>query len=265
MSSVSEAAIVLYQQGVEASEEEKALANELNLKLLANSEGFANNEELASAADCYLQIKPCGLCLIVKDGNSFTSTHVDFADAKLNYRVQDKGKTQNIAKAVGLKGSVLPSVLDATAGLGKDAYLLASMGCELAMLERSPIVYKLLVDGIERAAKESQTIRQRIARMHLRNDDFLQSEGVMDKYDVVYLDPMFPVRSKSAKVKKEMFALQKLLGSDDESLDWLGKARTLAKKRIVVKRAKLSSFLGGEKPDINFKVSSSRYDVYLVT
>ena len=93
MSSVSEAAIVLYQQGVEASEEEKALANELNLKLLANSEGFANNEELASAADCYLQIKPCGLCLIVKDGNSFTSTHVDFADAKLNYRVQDKGKT----------------------------------------------------------------------------------------------------------------------------------------------------------------------------
>jgi len=166
---------------------------------------------------------------------------------------------------VGLKGSVLPSVLDATAGLGKDAYLLASMGCELAMLERSPIVYKLLVDGIERAAKESQTIRQRIARMHLRNDDFLQSEGVMDKYDVVYLDPMFPVRSKSAKVKKEMFALQKLLGSDDESLDWLGKARTLAKKRIVVKRAKLSSFLGGEKPDIQFKGSSSRYDVYLVT
>ncbi len=254
----ADTAMVLCQQGEQASEEEQSLAKELNLDLVESS------EQRFADASIYLQISSRGLSLFYRDGNSTSSTYVDFADTKLNYRADDRGKTQNIAKAVGLKGSSAPSVLDATAGLGKDAYLLASMGCELDMLERSPIVYRLLADGIERAASESEIIRQRIARMHLFNRDFLLLDDTAKKYDVVYLDPMFPVRAKSARIKKEMFTLQKLLGNDDENLDWLARARELASKRVVVKRGKLSSFLGGEKPDIQFKGSSSRYDVYLI-
>lgn len=189
---------------------------------------------------------------------------VDFSDAKLKYRAQSAIKKQNIAKAIGVKGNNRPSVLDATAGLGKDAYLLASLGCEVTLVERSPLVHALLEDGIGRRGFYDSETAKTLSRMSLRQGDFLQLELGTCQYDTVYLDPMFPDRRKRAKVKKDMAFLQQLLGSQSDGADLLEHARQFASKRIVVKRAKLSPQLGRVKPDIQFRGSSSRYDVYLV-
>jgi 16S rRNA (guanine1516-N2)-methyltransferase len=257
--------MLLCQQLQQATPQELDLAMDSNIKLVRSEQSEFIEAEM------YLRYESACLKLFLREGKQETSTFVNFADAKLNYRIRDKGKTQNIAKAVGLKSISTPRVLDATTGMGKDAYLLASMGCQLDMLERSAVIYRLLQDGFRRGESAVEEVRECLSRMHLSCADFFDLDihqvRKAQKYDVVYLDPMFPVRGKNgkgAKVKKEIFALQKLLGHDDESLDWLGRARELAGKRIVVKRAKLSSFLNGEKPDIQFKGSSSRYDVYMM-
>lgn len=190
--------------------------------------------------------------------------YVDFADAKLHYRAHSAMRSQNLAKAIGVKGRRGVTVLDATAGLGKDAFLLASLGCELTMLERSAVVHALLADGLSRGETCGTETAEILSRMQLERGDFLEFAPTAPTFDVIYLDPMFPQRRKSAKVKKDMALLQQLLGSQSDGTQLLEHAMGMAKKRVVVKRAKLSPQLGESKPDIEFKGSSSRYDVYLV-
>ena len=67
---------------------------------------------------------------------------VDFvAGAMAHRRKFGGGRGEAIAKAVGIKGAELPSVIDATAGLGRDAFVLASIGCQVRLVERHPVVY----------------------------------------------------------------------------------------------------------------------------
>src|SRR5690606_15877288 len=123
---------------------------------------------------------------------------VDFTQGAVDHRrKQGGGKGQMIAKAVGLKAGVYPKVLDLTAGLGRDAFVLASLGCAVQLVERSPIVFALLEDGLTRArqfaAEQDQELAQILARMQAyraQAADYLQ--GLADDVDVIYLDPMFP-------------------------------------------------------------------------
>lgn len=188
---------------------------------------------------------------------------VDFDDARLNYRAKSSIRNQNIVKALGVKGGQRPTVLDATAGLGKDAFLMASLGCTVTLLERSALIHALLADGLNRAGYYGDDTGAVLQRMNLQRGDLLEFEAGSRQFDVVYLDPMFPERRKRAKVKKDMAMLQNLLGHQTDGEKLLEAAKRLAKKRVVVKRAKLSPQLGSAKPDIEFKGSSSRYDVYL--
>ena len=89
----------------------------------------------------------------LRDLSHNTSIHVDFLSGALAHRRQyGGGRGQAIAKAIGLKqGMPVPSVLDATAGLGKDAYILACLGCNITLIERSPFVAELVKDAIDRA------------------------------------------------------------------------------------------------------------------
>ena len=77
--------------------------------------------------------------------------YVDFVGGPLGYarRVNRFGL---LFQAVGFR-SGRPTVLDATAGLGRDAFRLAYHGCRVTALERSPILFALLQDGLERAAR----------------------------------------------------------------------------------------------------------------
>lgn len=202
------------------------------------------------------------------DAADSSAVAVDFSAPALNYRVASAVKQQGLSKAVGIKGSSRPSVLDATAGFGKDAYFLASQGCEVTMVERDPLVFALLNDGLMRGLASPQSaVGDACRRLTLLNRDFveLKSDTLsgLGSVDVVYLDPMFPESKKSARVKKDMFALQELLGAADDGDALWHHACAIACRRVVVKRSKSAPALGNRVPDIQYKGSSSRFDVYL--
>lgn len=185
---------------------------------------------------------------------------VDFVGGKAAYR---RGQSEMIAQAIGVAKYLPMTVVDATAGLGRDAFVLASRGCDVTMIERNPIIHALLNDGLRRALAAPST-RQAAQRMTLINTDavtWLQSrcEGV----DAVYLDPMFPASNKTAAVKKEMQLLHHLLSGQSESTGLLEAARHCAKRRVVVKRGLKAKPLSHHSPSYSVKGRSTRFDVYL--
>ncbi len=185
---------------------------------------------------------------------------VDFVSGAMSYRVKHGGGFgQAVAKACGLSPKVLPSVLDMTAGLGRDGFVLASLGCEVTLVERQPIVHALLVDGLRRA-QSSVEVSDTARRISLRRGD--ASELIGQSFGVVYVDPMFPERKKSAAVKKEMAAFHQLVGADEDADLLLAKAIELATHRVVVKRPKGAPFLAGQKPSQSLTGKSGRFDIY---
>ncbi|MCV2886194.1 class I SAM-dependent methyltransferase [Aestuariibacter sp. AA17] len=194
------------------------------------------------------------------------AVYVDFnSDALAFRRLHGGGRKESIAKAVGVKGQALPRVLDATAGLGRDAFVLASLGCQVDMIERSPVVAALLADGLKRAehaAELSAWLPQKMQLFHGVSYDVL-SDWQGEQPDVVYLDPMFPHRKKSAAVKKEMRIFQHLLGPDEDADKLLMPALALAAKRVVVKRPDAAPFLAETKPSMEIKTKKHRFDVYI--
>lgn len=179
------------------------------------------------------------------------------------------GKGQQIAKAVGLRSGFYPRVIDATAGLGRDAFVLASLGCEVLMLERNPVVRALLEDGLRRlreAAQSDAELAGIAARLRLDNSDLSAVDWLAgqapESQPVVYLDPMFPERGKSAKVKKEMAAFHLLVGSDEDADALLEPAFAACYYRTVVKRPRSAPFLADRKPSLSLEGKSGRFDIY---
>ncbi|MBU6953709.1 class I SAM-dependent methyltransferase [Hahella sp. HN01] len=186
---------------------------------------------------------------------------VDFVEGALAYRREHGGgRGEMVAKAVGLKGDVKRlNVLDATAGLGRDAYVLAALGCHVVMYERNPLVHCLLADGLRRAqdCSDAASVAARMT-LHLGEAFAVFPDGI----DVVYLDPMFPERRKSSAVKKEMQAFKDIVGADPDADELLASALRQDVKRIVVKRPKGAPCLLGREPSFAVTGKSGRFDVY---
>ncbi len=199
---------------------------------------------------------------------------VDFLSSQSEYRQkQANTKNESIAKAVGLKSGKRPSVLDATAGLGRDAFVLAALGCELELVERHPVVAALLSDGLARAQKQSGSADDIVNRMsfkHAASLDYLldvAKKEVKDRPQVVYLDPMYPHpenKKKAAAVKKEMKSFQSLVGADNDADGLLEAAKVAATERVVVKRPDYAADLDGIKPSHVIKAKKNRFDVYIL-
>lgn len=191
---------------------------------------------------------------------------VDFASDALTFRrLHGGGKKEAIAKAVGLKGKQQLHVLDATAGLGRDAFVLASLGCTVDLIERSAVVAALLDDGLRRAAIHDtlKTWLPQRMRLHHGPANILMQDGSISAPDVIYLDPMFPHRKKSAMVKKEMRLFQQMLGPDEDADGLLAPALALATQRVVVKRPDSAPWLKSKKPNMAITSKKHRFDVYL--
>jgi|TARA_R110000868_G_scaffold32502_1_gene118161 16S rRNA (guanine1516-N2)-methyltransferase len=194
---------------------------------------------------------------------------VDFVSGAVAHRRKfGGGRGQSIAKAVGLKQGVTPTVVDGTAGLGRDAFVLASLGCKVIMVERHPVVAALLEDGLRRAYEDAEIgewMRDLMSLFHGSSisalADAAQSSGT--EIDVVYLDPMYPHREKSALVKKEMRVFQTLVGADLDADGLLAPAMALATKRVVVKRPDYAEDLDGVKPSMVIATKKNRFDVYV--
>lgn len=189
----------------------------------------------------------------------------DFVGGAMAYRRKfGGGRGEAVAKAVGVKGTELPTVIDATAGLGRDAFVLASVGCRVRLVERHPVVRLLLQDGLRRAYRDPEIgdmMRQNMRLLEVRH--IAELDPARDFADVVYLDPMYPHKQKSALVKKEMRVFQHLVGEDSDAEALLEPARRLACKRIVVKRPDYAEYLAQMPPHFSRETKNHRFDIYL--
>lgn len=237
--------------GDEHAEEAGELASRLGL-----SEGRGKGIEL--------QLGAAGLQLVQIGPGAPGPVHVDFVGGAVAHRRQfGGGSGQMIAKAVGIQPGVRPTVLDATAGLGRDAFVLASLGCDVTLIERHPLIAALLDDGLQRA-RDDADVGSIVARMHLRVGNAIELMRTWngDAPQVIYLDPMFPHRDKSALVKKEMRIFRPLVGDDDDAPELLEAALALASHRVVAKRPRNAPPVGGVAPGYALEGSSSRFDIY---
>lgn len=194
--------------------------------------------------------------------------YVDFVQGKARHRLKfGGGKGQDIAKAVGLNKLKAPYVIDATAGLGRESFVLASLGCTVTLLERNPVVHALLEDGLRRAIEsQDEALCEIVRRMTLIHTDakqWLQQLTNAEPPDVIYLDPMFPERRKSALVQKEMRFFHEVVGDDQDDDALLALARQHCKHRVSVKRPRHAPLLAEERPAFVITGKAIRYDVYL--
>ncbi len=224
----------------------------------------------SSSEQFLLQLTDQYLQLIDTQNSSYHPLKINFVSGKSDHRrLYGGGKSQLLAKAVGLNKGFKAHILDATAGLGGDSFVMASLGCTVTLLERSPILAAMLDDAITRAGQvgEVKQISQSMQLIHHDSIHYLchtaRHTKLFKKPDIIYLDPMFPEKKGSALVKKEMQYLQQLIGKDDDSVALLSCAIKQAKYRVVVKRPIKAPFIGDKKPLLQLSSKKQRFDIYI--
>lgn len=231
-------------------------------KVIAVTDATSNEWQLVYTAE--------GLALRLSSEPSWGDIRVDFNSDALNYRKQHGGgRNEALAKAIGIKGKDSLTVIDCTAGMGSDSFVMASVGAYVTMLERSPVIAALLEDALYRIEGFPE-LSERLTLVKSDATDYILQQGKKTKgqplSDVIYLDPMFPHKKKSALVKKEMRAFQQLLGEDMDSAELLEAALNFAGKRVVVKRpsyAEPIALVSGRKPTTAIESKKHRFDVYI--
>lgn len=178
---------------------------------------------------------------------------------------QSNLEREMLVKAVRMKGwDDETRVLDATAGMGEDSLLLAAAGFTVTLYEQDAVIAALLQDTMERAIALPE-LSAIVGRMELVVGDSIAAMrdlGTIEErqYDVIFLDPMFPERQKSALVKKKFQLLQQLEQPCTDEAELLQAAITARPKKIVIKRPLKGPFLAGRKPDYSLSGKAIRYD-----
>lgn len=250
------------------------------------------------------EIDPSDTRLVLHDRNDprLSPIAVDFLSGQMNHRRRHGlGKNQPLPRALGIKSlrspkttlEEAPYVVDATAGQGTDAFIMACLGCRVLAIERSEVVYRLLEDGYRRLRRYAEaraneegdeallSIADRLCFVNADSETLLSNWHKLHAYlpldsatlgpefteipDVVYLDPMYPDegRSKSALPKKGMQVFRRLVGEDQDAHKVFEAAKALAGQRVVVKRPLYASAIQ-EKPTHTFEGKTARYDMYLI-
>jgi 16S rRNA (guanine1516-N2)-methyltransferase len=189
---------------------------------------------------------------------------VDFLTGPVGYRLRhDRGRKHELARAAGFTKGQLPTVVDATAGFGVDAFMLASLGAQVTLIERSSEVYKLLRAGLAQAAEAGSDFAAIVARMTLLHGD---SRDILPalRPDVVTVDPMHPARKDAALVKMKMRSLRAMVGADPDAAELMQVALATAGKRVVLKWPRRAAPLEGlPKPSHQILGKTVRYDVFM--
>ncbi len=209
---------------------------------------------------------------------------VDFIGGAVGHRRRfGGGRRQALPRAMGLKPGVNPVVIDATAGLGRDAFLLASLGCRVTMIERSSFIHGLLADGMARALDAGGEMAEIMGRMQLVHGDAIAIlSGDTSclaqplNFDAILIDPMHPVREKSALVKAEMRLIRDKVGADDDKALLIAAALNLTServlsdrtpatmRRVVVKWPTKAALPSGIRPASHQIIGkTTRYDVFM--
>ena len=206
-----------------------------------------------------------GLVLVVGETSAWleldgVKVAAQFDSAAMQHR-RKGGHNEMLGRAVGLKADQKPLIWDATGGLGRDAFILADLGCQVTLCERVPVLAWLLDQAVQAAAVSgTDQVREAAARMVVLAADSKTLRAPTDT--VIYLDPMFPERKKAAAVKKEAAMLQHLADRVDDSASLWQWAWDQPVERIVVKRPLRAPILGHIRPAHTLKGKSVRFDVF---
>ena len=188
----------------------------------------------------------------------------DFIGGAVGHRQRaGGGRGQALARAAGFTKGRTPTLVDATAGLGRDAFLLAAFGAPVTLVERSPEIHALLQDGLTRALEAGGAAAETAGRMTLLFGD---AKALLPKLapEVVLVDPMHPPRGNSALVKKEMRLLRAIVGSDADADELMHVALATATKRVVLKYPLRADGMAGlPKPSHQIRGKTTRYDVFM--
>ncbi len=192
---------------------------------------------------------------------------VDFLAGKADYRRRyGSSRDEAVVRAVASKRNRTPTVLDATGGLGRDAFVLAAHGCRVTVCERHPVIAALLEDGLARTTQDEKVgalVRGRMTLVVGDSREIMRTLPEKNQPEVIYLDPMYPESGKSAQVKKEAQILRILAGPDLDSHELLAAALDCARQRIVIKRPASAPALNGSRPDLIQTAGAHRFDIYL--
>ena len=206
--------------------------------------------------DCELRQGEDGLELV---GNGMV-LRADFMRLLPRLRPDRLGR-ELLVRAARVRGVASPAVIDATAGLGEDSLLLAAAGFSVTMFEKDPVIASLLRDALERASNEPQLTKV-VSRMRLvEGDSVVGLRELGFAPDVVFLDPMFPERTKSAAVKKKFQLLHLLERPCDNERELLEAALAARPRKVVVKRPPKGPALAGARPSHSLAGKAVRYDV----
>jgi 16S rRNA (guanine1516-N2)-methyltransferase len=189
---------------------------------------------------------------------------VDFVNGAVAHRLRfGGGRGQDLAKAMGLRAGKTPVIIDATAGLGRDSFLLASLGAQVTLIERSEKMHALLADGIKRAAIEGGQFREIVSRMTLLKGD---AKDLLPELsgEAILIDPMHPPRKNSALVRQDLRQVREIVGTDDDAVDLVRVALTCAHNRVVLKwPAKADSMKDLRPCTHQILGKTTRYDVFM--
>jgi len=218
-------------------------------------------------SDLILAYTDDGLQLLqfTDSGASQRLLFVDFVKGKNGFRHRNNLTTkQPLAKAMGIRPGFRPDIFDATAGLGADSFVLACLGCRVSMCERSPILHALLQDGLNRASIDPGIEEIVSRRLHLLSgDSIFLLRRINETFHTIYLDPMYPRRTKSALNKLEMRIIRDIVGDDKDCDDLLNTALAVAGNRVVIKRPRAAERIPGPPPSYIVPMKNSRFDIYL--
>lgn len=157
--------------------------------------------------------------------------------------------------------SPAPYIADATAGMGADAFELARAGCRVVAMERSPLAWILLKDGLRRAASQPEHA-EAVSRIRLELGDARLLLPALGPFDVVYLDPMFQGGKATAGKRKSMRLFHQLGSAEEDGAGLLQAAQAAATGRVVVKRPIKGAELSGSRPSGSIRGRTVRFDIY---
>lgn len=190
---------------------------------------------------------------------------IDFIAGAMGFRLRrGEGRGGALARAVGMNKTPMPDIADATAGLGRDGFLLAALGARVTMIERNADVHAALAAALEVARAHGADLAEIVGRITLVHGDSRAVLGTLSP-DVVLVDPMHPERTKAALVKKQMRDLREMVGPDPDAAELMRAALAAARDRVVLKWPMRAAPIEGlRKPSHRIPGKTTRYDVFVM-
>lgn len=202
-----------------------------------------------------------GLSFIKDSQNPKEILNVNFLKGKLGWRLKRTNHESNLKKALG-KTKKPFNIFDATAGILSDSMIFLSLGHSVVAVEQSKIIYLLVSDAIRRA-KSSIPFLSNLKLINANSVDTYKELDVL--FDIIYLDPMYPILKKNVKKSGEISAIRSILEIEDlidDEDNIITNFMKLDFKKLILKRPLKSKKIYS---NINYQVkgSTTKFDIYI--